>query len=69
MEPNWEIIFEVSAYPANSEGITLDSSTAVHGLHMQSAGAFVTNCKKKSDVMVSYSFKNVSQSGKVSLIH
>ena len=68
MEPNWEIIFEVSAYPANSEGITLDSSTAVHGLHMQSAGAFVTNCKK-SDVIVSYSFKNVLQSGNVSLIH
>ena len=39
-------MFEESAYPANSEGITLDSSTAVHGLHMQSAGALVTNYKK-----------------------
>ena len=43
IEPNWDIIFEESAYPANSEGITLDSSTAVHGLHIQSAGARVTN--------------------------
>ena len=46
IEPNCEIIFDESAYPANSEGITFDSSTAVHGLHIQSAGARVTNCKR-----------------------
>ena len=40
-------MFFESENPASSEGITLVSSTAVHGRHMQSAGALVTSLNNK----------------------
>ncbi len=39
-------MFLASEKPAISDGITLPSSTAVHGLHMQSAGALVVSCNE-----------------------
>ena len=39
-----------SENPAISDGNTFVSSTAVQGRHMQSAGAFVTNCNINDDI-------------------
>ena len=42
MTEKWDSIDLASEYPAISDGTTLDSSTAVQGRHMHSAGALVT---------------------------
>ncbi len=58
-----------SAYPAISDAMT-SSSTAVQGRHMQSAGAFVTNCKRKTP-KISMSFLKTTdrdQEGRVKSI-